>query len=127
MTMLAGIPGLILLARFVPPGTRDPTFTVEPPRFREPLSQAALTVRAIVGGLIGAALALSIMALLEALDEAGRGGVLDWTSAFAGLLRPESVAGWFEVAGAVVCGIVVGLLTAAVAAARHGARVDTTE
>jgi len=127
MTMLAGIPGLVLLARFVPPGTKDPTFTVEPPRFREPLPRAALTVRAVVGGLLGAGLALAIMALLEALDEAGRGGIFDWTSAFLGLLRPESVAGWFEVAGAVVCGIVVGLLTAAVAAARHGARVDTAE
>lgn len=127
MTMLAGIPGLVLLARFVPPGTKDPTFTVESPRHREPLTQAALTARAVVGGLLGAGLALLIMALLEALDEAGRGGIFDWTSSFLGLLRPESVAGWFEVAGAVVCGIVVGLLTAAVAAARHGARVDTAE
>jgi PAT family beta-lactamase induction signal transducer AmpG len=127
MTMLAGIPGLVLLARFVPPGTRDPTFTVEPPRHREPLTQAALSWRAAVGGLLGAGLALAVMALLEALDEAGRGGIFDWTSAFAGLLRPESVAGWLELAGAAVCGVVSALLIAAVAAARHGARVDTAE
>jgi PAT family beta-lactamase induction signal transducer AmpG len=127
MTMLAGIPGLILLARFVPPGTRDPTFTVEPPRYRKPLSQGALALRAVAGGLVGVAFALAIMALLVALDEAGRGGRFEWTSGYLALLQPASVAGWIELLGAIVCGIVVGLLTAAVAAARHGARVDTAE
>jgi PAT family beta-lactamase induction signal transducer AmpG len=126
-TMLAGLPGLILLARFVPPGTRDPTFTVEPPRYREKLSPAALGRRALAGGLLGAGVALAVMALLEALDEAGRGGVFDWTSAFVGLFRPASAAGWFELAGATVVGVLSALLTAAVVAARHGARVETED
>jgi PAT family beta-lactamase induction signal transducer AmpG len=124
-TMLAGIPGLILLARFVPPGTRDPTFTVEPPRYRERLSPAALGRRALAGGLLGAGVALAIMAFLEALDEAGRGGAFGWTSAFVGLFRPASATGWLELAGAAAFGGLSALLTAAVVAARHGARVDT--
>ena len=41
LTMIAGVPGLLLLARFVPPGTREPTFRVEPPRSPERLSRAA--------------------------------------------------------------------------------------
>ena len=50
--MLAGIPGLLLLARFSPWGVREPSFTVEPPRHLEPLSAAALALRAsLAGGL----------------------------------------------------------------------------
>jgi PAT family beta-lactamase induction signal transducer AmpG len=127
ITMLAGIPGLVLLARFVSPGTRDPTFTVEPPRYREPLTTAGLSLRGVAGGLVGASVALAVMALLEALDQVGRGGVFDWTAAFAGLFRPESAGGWFVLGGALVFGAVSAMLTAAVAAARHGARVDTAE
>jgi hypothetical protein len=39
------------------------------------------------------------------------------------LLRPGSIGGWLELAGALLCGLVAGLLTAALAAARHGRRV----
>jgi len=127
ITMLAGIPGLLLLARFVPPGLRDPTFTVEPPRRREPLTPTGLGARAAGGGLLGAGLALSLIALIEALDALGDGGAFAWRAAFASLFRPDSVAGWLELAGAAVCGGVAALLTAAVVAARHGARVDAAD
>jgi PAT family beta-lactamase induction signal transducer AmpG len=127
ITMLAGIPGLLLLARFVPPGTRDPTFTVAPPRYRDPLSAAALMLRAVGGGTVGAVAALAVMSLLGALDEVGRGGGFDWMASLLGLFRPESAGGWFQLLGAAVFGVVSGLLTAAVAAARHGARVGSEE
>jgi PAT family beta-lactamase induction signal transducer AmpG len=124
MTMLAGIPGLVLLARFVPPGTRDPTFKVEPPHSLEPLSPGALTTRGILGGVLGLGGALAIMATIGALGSAGG---FDWGAAFAALFRPEVFKDWFKLVGAVVFGIVCALLTAAVAAARHGAGVDVAE
>jgi len=127
ITLLAGIPGLVLLARFVPPGTREPTFTVEPPRPGKPLSRVGLGWRAGAGGLVGALLALALVALLETLDEVGRGGRFDWTSAFVGTLRPESIVGWLGLVGALLFGALAALLTAAVAAARHGARVETED
>jgi len=126
MTMLAGIPGLVLLARFVPPGMRDPTFTIEAPRAREPLTTAALAARAILGGLLGLGIALAIMATVGALGGPDGGG-FDWGSAFVALLRPEVFKDWFKLIGALVFGMVCALLAAAIAAARHGAGVDVAE
>src|SRR5207245_56389 len=40
LTLVFGLPGMVLLARFVPLGARDPAFTVEPPRRRRPLATA---------------------------------------------------------------------------------------
>jgi len=127
ITMLAGIPGMLLLARFVPPGTRNPTFTVEPPRSREPLTSTALGLRAACGGVAGTGLALALLALIDALDAAGRGGVFDWTAELAATLQPRSVGGWLVLAGALVLGAVTALLAAAVAAARHGERVTSED
>jgi PAT family beta-lactamase induction signal transducer AmpG len=126
MTMLAGLPGLLLLARFVPPGTREPTFTVEPPRCRAPLSSTALTLRAAAGGLTAFALSTLGMALLSALSaaRAAEGPGFDFPAALAGLLRPGELGTWLMLLGALVFGVVCGLLTAAVFAARHGAWRD---
>ena len=63
-----GIPGLVMLARFAPPGVREPEFTTEEKRaFRPPLGAAALTVRGIAGGFVLGATGLLIVALLAAL------------------------------------------------------------
>jgi PAT family beta-lactamase induction signal transducer AmpG len=135
LTLLAGVPGLVLLARFVPPGTRDPTFALEPPRYREPLTRRGLILRGAAGGLCGTAGALGVLALvdaagvalafrslLHALRPVGREALGDWTVALADLLPPEPVVAWVKIGGAAVCGVVCALLAAAVAAARHGAR-----
>jgi PAT family beta-lactamase induction signal transducer AmpG len=124
LTMLAGIPGLLLLARFVPPGTRDPTFTVEAPRHREPLGSGALALRGAAGGLVGFAGALAVLAGLAALRATGAEAGLDGAGAFVALLRPASAAGWLKLLGAGVCGVVSALLSAAVSAARHGGAAD---
>jgi len=126
MTMLAGIPGLVLLARFVPPGVRDPTFTVEPPRDRERLSAAALGARAAVGGLIGLTTALLTIAALAA-SKAARGNNaagFDLVSSLSVLIRPETFTAWVQLLGSIVFGVACALLTAAVFAAKHGASLD---
>jgi PAT family beta-lactamase induction signal transducer AmpG len=124
-TMLAGIPGLVLLARFSPWGVREPTFTVEPPRYREPLSTGALTLRAVAGGLVALLLALLCAATLGALESmrAGGGG-FDLAGGLWALLRPATVGSALTLAGCVVFAAVVGLATAAVVAARHGGGID---
>jgi PAT family beta-lactamase induction signal transducer AmpG len=127
-TMIAGIPGLVLLARFVPPGTREPVFTVEPPRYREPLRTPALVLRGVVGGVAGLAAGLLVMAGLAALETAAQGGGgFDLVTPLADLLRPGELKDGLQLLGATVFGIVCGLLTSAVAAARHGAAVDAAE
>ncbi len=126
-TIVAGVPGLVLLQRFSPWGTREPRFEVEPPRSLEPLSRAALTLRGVAGGVVGFVVVTTISALLGALKGARNDqdlfdpGRFDVGAAFASLLQPEALTGWLTLLGLVVFGAVVGLCTAATVAARHGA------
>jgi PAT family beta-lactamase induction signal transducer AmpG len=127
-TMLAGIPGLVLLARFSPWGVREPTFTVEAPRYREPLSAAALALRAAAGAGIALLLALLGAATLGALESmhSGKTG-FDLAGRVSALLLPATVVDGLTIAGCVVVAVVIGLATAAVVAARHGASIDSSE
>jgi PAT family beta-lactamase induction signal transducer AmpG len=115
VTIAGGIPGLVLLARFVPPGTREPEFTVEPPAARAPLTTGALAARGLAGALLGTAVAAGALAALPWLKGGG------FLPALAAVLRPEDPAGWLQLAGVLAFGAVTGLFTAAAAAARHGA------
>jgi len=126
ITMLAGIPGLVLLARFVPPGLRDPTFAVEAPRDRKRLSTAALALRATLGGVIALTIALVCMASLAEL-KASRGSAgheFSLLSSLSALIRPEQLTAWVQLLGSIVFGVACALLTAAVFAARHGAGLN---
>jgi len=120
LTLLAGLPGLILLARFAPPGTREPAIAVAPPRPGPPPSFRALVLRGLAGGLVTFALALLTMALVSALEGLGPEGPgrFELLAPLAGMLSPSSVADALRLAGALVLGALGGLLTAAVAAAR---------
>jgi len=119
-TMLMGVPGLLMLARFVPPGTREPSFAVEPPRSRQALSPAQLWVHAAGGAVVGFALSVAAMALLRGLEPLRTGGAIEFVAPLLALVVPESVPAALRLSGAVVAGLLFGLLTAAVFAARHG-------
>jgi PAT family beta-lactamase induction signal transducer AmpG len=122
-TLACGIPGLVLLSRFVPIGVREPSFVVEPPKRREPLTVGQLTLRGIVGGVLGTAFGALLVSTVGALKtmriEAERG--FEFGKAFLGLLSPDSVAEWIQFVGLGAFGLVCGLFTAAVIAARRGA------
>jgi len=116
-TMAMGVPGMVLLARFVPPGVREPKFTIEPVTERAALTTRGLLARAGVGGLAGVALAIGTIATLEALEA---GTASDLPRALASVVLPRDVASGLELFGAIVFGVLCGLFTAAVFAARHG-------
>lgn len=121
-TILAGVPGMILLQRFAPLGVRDPVFTAEEARDRRRLSRVQLLGRGLAGGLAGLALGAICVALIGALKAArsGPGLGLDPLAGLAGLLAPSAVGEWLQLAGLLTFGAIVGLMTAAVSAARHG-------
>ncbi len=123
LTLLAGIPGMLLLQRFVPLGTREPHFTVRPPVSLEPLSSGALAVRGVAGGALALGLGACASALLTALGNVRRnpGEPFSFAGPLAALLRPEDAQGWLTLAGLAIFAAVVGLCVAAVSAARHGA------
>jgi PAT family beta-lactamase induction signal transducer AmpG len=122
LTMVAGIPGLLMLQRFAPLGTREPRFVVEELPPREPLSSAGLAVRGLAGGLAGFAAAVGIASMLAALEGAREPG---WhfspLAPMARTLRPDTTPNVLTLAGCIAFAAVAGLVTAAVCAARRGA------
>jgi PAT family beta-lactamase induction signal transducer AmpG len=114
-TIACGIPGLVFLARFVPPGTREPAFTVEPLGPGEPLTTGALVARGAVGAAVAIVLGTCLVAALPWLKGE------QFLPILVGVVRPADLAGWLQLAGVIAFGAIAGLFTAAAAAARHGA------
>jgi PAT family beta-lactamase induction signal transducer AmpG len=122
-TLAMGIPGLLMLARFVPPGVREPTFSVEAVPPRAPLTTASLAFRGVAGAVlsgISAWLLLASLAALKARREAPGAGV-DVGSAAWQIAHPATINDWVQVGGILAFAAIAGLFTAAVVAARHGA------
>jgi PAT family beta-lactamase induction signal transducer AmpG len=115
LTIACGIPGLVFLARFVPPGTREPEFTVEAVETAAPLSSAEIAGRGVLAGLGASAVATTALAIPAWLGGSG------FFVGLAEILRPADAAGWLQLAGLAIFGAVTGLFGAAITAARHGA------
>lgn len=126
VTLVTGIPGLVLLARFVPPGVREPRLEIVPPRRGMPLAPAALALRGLTGGVLALAIGAACMAAVAALKamRSNPAGGFDLPVALASLLSPSGPGEWLQLAAILSFAVVIGLLTAAVAAARHGALHD---
>ncbi|MEE9219633.1 MAG: MFS transporter [Acidobacteriota bacterium] len=121
-TILAGIPGMLLLQRFSALGVREPHFEVEPPRDLRPLTRGGLIGRGFAWGALGllaGALCLASMAALKTMATQPRAG-FDLLGALRELATPSGAVGWLQVAGLLTVGIFGGLCAAAVSAARHG-------
>ena len=122
LTLVFGVPGMVLLARFVPLGVRDPVFRVEPPRRREPLTAGQLVGRGAAGALVAAAAAALLVgtALASKAMREHEGVGFHLGRALVSLLRPVG-GDWLWLAGIAAVGLIAGLFTAAAVAARHGA------
>ncbi len=122
-TILAGVPGMVLLQRFAPLGVRDPVFTVEPPHDRRPLTGRELAWRGLCGGavcLFAGALCVASMAALRHM-RAGPGAPFDLAGSLISLACPATLGEWLQSSGLLVFAVAAGLGTAAVYAVRHGA------
>jgi len=122
-TLVMGIPGLVMLARFVPLGVREPVFEVEKQRAKRPLAASALALRGVVGGLLCGAGAFILVALLAAIKTTREvsGAGFDLGGAARLVAHPTAIADWVQLGGILVFAVIGGLFTAAVSAARHGA------
>jgi PAT family beta-lactamase induction signal transducer AmpG len=120
LTVVAGVPGMAMLARFVPWKTREPTFQVAAPSRRKPLARAGLLGRAFAGTASAWLAGLFGMGMLKALGRFREGGGFDIASGCASVLAPGSVGDWLALLGIGVLALIVGLATAALLAARRG-------
>jgi PAT family beta-lactamase induction signal transducer AmpG len=120
LTLPVGIPGLIMLARFVPWSVREPEFNVAAPSRGAPLSKGALIARAAVGGVIAWVVGLVTLAALEATRSVRKGLGFDFGHQLQLILqRPDTVGAWTTVIGLVVLAVTVALMTAATLVARR--------
>jgi len=119
-TLLAGIPGMAMLWRFVPWSTREPEFQVEEPKRGTPVTPAQVGVRAAVGGLIGFGASVFTLAALEAMRSYRAKKVIDLGAHLQDVLIPSGLGGWLTLVGLVALGLTVALTTAAHVVARRG-------
>jgi PAT family beta-lactamase induction signal transducer AmpG len=122
LTLFAGIPGMVMLARFVPWSVRDPEFHVAAPRRGEPLGRGALLVRAAVGGFLAWALGVVTMATMWAMRNYRAQRGFDLPGQVLQVLAPASLGAWTTFVGLAVIGLSVGVMWAATLVARHGVR-----
>jgi PAT family beta-lactamase induction signal transducer AmpG len=121
-TMVMGIPGLVMLARFVPPGVREPEFTVKELERKPPLTGAELLARGVLGAALAFVVGLVSVATLAALKTMRETPEIgfDLARAFVDLRNPAEVADWVELIGIAAFTFIGGLFTAAIYAARRG-------
>jgi MFS transporter, PAT family, beta-lactamase induction signal transducer AmpG len=120
-TLATGVPGLVMLYRFVPWGTREPHFRVAEPSTGPPLSRAGLVMRSVFAGLAAFALSVGAALGLDAIRAHRAGRSFDWLSGAGGIAWPHSAGDLTTLVAVLVMGLGVGLATAAGLAARRQA------
>ncbi|PYS56035.1 MAG: MFS transporter [Acidobacteria bacterium] len=120
LTLPLGIPGLVMLARFVPWSMREPKFHVAEPFTGVSLTRAQLAVRAALCGAVAWLAGLATMAGLEALRTYRAKHVFDFGAQVATILTPGNLGAWTTFAGILLFAISVGFMAAATLAVRSG-------
>lgn len=122
-TMVAGVPGLVMLARFVPWSSRDVVFTVEPRSRRRRIPTWSVAMRSLTAGGLAFVLAVVVTATLGAL-EASRGDPTTGFDLIRALFLAASPEGWSGLltwVGWLSFGSACALVTAALIAVKDGA------
>jgi PAT family beta-lactamase induction signal transducer AmpG len=123
-TVFVGIPGLLMLVRFVPWGAREVQFAVAPPSGDPPLGGGALAVRAVSGGIVTAVVGVWSVAALNALSAYRSRKVFDIWPELDKVVTPDGLVGWLTLLGIAVFAASGGLLAAAAAQARRVPRAS---
>jgi MFS transporter, PAT family, beta-lactamase induction signal transducer AmpG len=121
-TLVMGVPGLVMLGRFVPLGVREPEFSVEEVSRTAPLRGPQIAARGIAGTLLTGAVAVALVVVLAALKtmRETEGAGFDLVFATWQVTHPGSIADWVQLLGIVTFALIGGLFAAAVAGARRG-------
>jgi PAT family beta-lactamase induction signal transducer AmpG len=119
-TLVAGIPGMVMLWRFVPWSALDPEFQVAEPKRGTPVTPAQVATRAAVGGVAGFGISVLTLALLEGMRTYHSKRVFAVAAHVHDILLPSGLGGWMTLVGLVALALTVALTTAAFVVARRG-------
>ena len=125
-TVLFGVPGMVMLSRFVPWSVREPTFAVEKVAVRAPLTGGQLLLRSAAGTLVAGVVALLTVGLAGALRSVREGTGFDLLTPMLQALTPRTLGDWTMAAGLLVFALLSGLATAATLVARRGGAPDNS-
>jgi PAT family beta-lactamase induction signal transducer AmpG len=123
-TMIVGIPGMVMLQKFSPLGTREPRISEEAGRVHRPIGKGGLVLRAAFGTVAAFGCGVTATALLGAfksLHAAPEAG-FDLVGPLLAIFNPQSISAWSQLVGNLLFGAIIGLATAATYAARRGSR-----
>jgi PAT family beta-lactamase induction signal transducer AmpG len=120
-TLATGVPGLLMLYRFVPWGTREPVFRVAEPSLGPPLSRGGLIARSALVGSLALGLSVAASLTLDAIRAHRAQRAFDWLAGASAIALPASAGDLTTLVAVVVVGLLVGLATAAGLAARRQA------
>jgi MFS transporter, PAT family, beta-lactamase induction signal transducer AmpG len=125
-TIVAGVPGMLLLHRFAPLGLREPSFTLEQPTALPPLQAQTLALRGLCGTLAGIAFGAMLVAALTGLKgmKTAAGGEFQFLAPLVEIFQPMAIGGWMQLGGIVMFGLATGLVTAALSAAQRSRPAD---
>ncbi len=126
-SLVAGVPGLVMLQRFSPWGLREPEFHVAPPSRGVPRSRSAVAIRAVAGAVAGGFIAWLALATLAGVRAVRKGGGFELGARIADLAAPATLADALSLAGVGLVSLAAGLATAATLVARHGIRDSAKE
>ena len=123
-TMVLGIPGLIMLARFAPPGVREPALDADetddaggagPSAGRVPVFRPADAAVGVAAAVLILIAGTALVALITAVDAQGGASEapLDVAAAFVRTWQPAEIADWVTLLGLIVTAAIGGLLSSA--------------
>jgi PAT family beta-lactamase induction signal transducer AmpG len=125
LTLFTGIPGLMMLARFVPWSVREPEFHVAAPPRGQPLSRGQLLARAAVAAVIAAVVGVVTMATLWGIRSYRAKHGFHFLHQVGQVLQPQTLGAWTTLVGILVMGLTIALMTAATLVARRGLASST--
>jgi PAT family beta-lactamase induction signal transducer AmpG len=130
-TMAVGVPGLLMLGRFVPLGVREPDFEREAAPAAPTMTATAVRSGALASVALAVAsfLLLAVLGTIEvtrapsggivgAVSQPSRGGMSGLGTSLWQVLTPSDVGGWVQLAGVLAFSLVGGVFVAAIRSRR---------
>lgn len=125
LSVLASVPGLVLLHRFAPLSAPEPELDADARIAAVPVSRGALVAAGFAWAAAGSLAAAATSALLAALKAARTAGAgFHYGASWQRLLSPAAPSDWIRLASLAVIGVLTGAAAAAFLAARHGVRAS---
>lgn len=124
LTLVFGVPGMVMLARFVPWSVREPVFTVESVPRGAPLTRGQLIFRSVAVALVAWVAGVLTVGLLGGLRTLRAGQGFGLVAPIRDVLLPTSLLGWTTTVGVGVFALLAGLATGALLVARHASSDD---